>query len=222
MDSSYEGYVPHGGFENTLQQPFELRDIFQHFRKLRLNFNPPLENVAPTLSTATKLKSLCINVDGYGPRGPTIFKEIIGECEFPQLRSLILEGFTSTEAELLDFLHCSSHLQQLTLTNHRLGCGNNWESCTNGIKLALPTLKHIIVHALTSNFGGHSPIRHTQHCRRTEVQGFFFQGKENPFACAQGQDERTRVTFLITDDNNRPLGGEFRNELWMTSFREFH
>ena len=229
---SADGHVPRGGFDNTLQQPFALQEVFQHVRKLRLSFrlndHSVEKNIAQTLSIATNLRSLCILVGWdthrgrYRRGGPTAFKEIIGECEFPQLRSLILHGFTSTEAELVTFLRGSSHLQQLTLTYHRLAWDDKWESCANGIKIALPTLEHIFVDALVSNYNDYSVIHDDKHCSHTDIQGFFFQGKANPFICAPKTGERTRITFLTTDDANRPLGAQARDALWMSRYREFH
>ena len=163
------------------------------------------KHIAQTLSTATNLKSLCIMLNWAGyydmrctATGPTAFKEIIGECEFPQLRSLMLHAFISTEAELIGFLHSASHLQHLTLKHHKLRMKDNWESCANRIKIALPALEHIVVDDLGFNYDDHSRIRQTVHCSPTDVQGFFFQGKANPFACTQARDERIQLNFLVS------------------------
>ena len=204
------GYVPRGGFDNTLQQPFALQDIFQGFLKLRLRFHIKRsveDHIAQTLSTATNLKSLCIYSDkAYRPGGSTAFQEIFDKCEIPQLKTLILSGFDSTEAELVGFLRGSSHLQHLNLTQHTLRAKGKWESCANGIKVALPTIEQIIVNALISSGDDDYVDAHTHHCSCTDVQGFFFHGKANPFICAQTQDENVRVTFIIKNDNaNRPL-----------------
>ena len=215
-----------------MPQPFALQDIFQHLFKLQLGFrivNKSVEkHIAQTLSAATKLRSLCViaywntNHNRYRRGGPTAFQEIFGGCTFPQLSSLILEGFTSTEAELVKFLHGSSDLQQLTLTYHKLGWKDNWESCTNAIKLALPIIENIIVDDLTSNYDDHSLLYHVQHCSRTDIQGFFFQGKANPFTCEQIRDKRRRTTFVTTDNDKRPLGAWAKNASWMTCSCDFH
>ena len=197
--------VPRGGFDNTLQQPFALQDVFQHFRKLGLSFrivdNLVEKNISQILSAATKLTSLCVTVDWnankktYRLGGPTTFQEIFGECEFPQLRSLKLEGFDSTEAELVGFFRSSSHLQHLILMRHRLRAKGKWESWANEIKVALSSLKKIVVHILESSVDDHSLDTHTHRCSHTDVQGFFFHGKVNPFICARAQEENVSVTF---------------------------
>ena len=180
------------------------------------------KHIAQTLSAATKLKVLCINAhwdknhSRYRPGRPTKFQEILGECQFPQLRSLILQGFTSTERELVRFLRGSSYLQQLTFRCHKLEGKDNWESCTNEIKIALPTLEHISVDGLLSNYNDHSLPYHTHYCSRTDIQGFFFQGKANPFTCEQIRDERVCIILVATDDANR-----HHTTSWMTSYPEF-
>ena len=205
IDSGVAGCVPRRGFDNILQQPFPLHDIFQHFQKLRMGFyivNKSVEkHIAQTLSAATKLRSLCVvaywetNNSNDRRGGPTAFEEIFGECEFPQLSSLTIQGFTSTEAELLRFLRGSSCLKKLTLRCHMLGWKDEWEPCANEIKLALPKLEHIEVDDLISNHGGQVVAYHQHDCSDTDVQEFFFQGNANPFICAHTQDRSFRVTF---------------------------
>lgn len=218
MNSHHGGCVPRGGFDNTLQQPFALQDIFQHFRKLRLSFqlvnNSVEKHIARTLSAATKLKSLYITAHWdktdtrYMPGGSTAFQEILGGCDFPQLSSITLQGFTSTQTELIRFLRGSSNLQQLTLNYHMLGGKDEWEYCANGIKLALPNLEHIIINFLISNHGGRVVAYHKHRYSDTDVRGFFFQGKANPFICAHTQDQSFRVTFTseISEDSTWPPG----------------
>lgn len=180
------------------------------------------KHISQTLSAATKLKSLCViaHWEKYDnrcrPGGTTAFQEILSKCEFPQLRTLILHGFTSTEAELVGFLRGSSHLQQLTLTSHELRWNDKWESCANEIKIALPVLEHILVDALASNYNGYSPVHHfhNQYCCRKDVQGFFFQGKANPFVGAPKADKHTRITFVITDNEYRAREAQGREALW--------
>lgn len=150
---------------------------------------------------------------GYRPRGPSSFQEIFGECEFPQLRSLILNGFDSTEAELVAFLRSSSCLQYLTLTHHILRGEDRWESCANGIKIALPNLKHIIVNALISDNGGHV-FRATRYCNCTDVLEFFLQGGENPFMFPEAYHEWTRVAFVTEIDPPRWPRVWARNRSW--------
>ena len=213
LNPAYRGWVTRGGFDNTLQQPFALQDIFQHFRKLRLGFsivdNLVEKHIAQTLSTATNLKSLCVNAVwdgdedddlGYRPGGPTSFQEIVGECEFPRLKCLMLEGFDSTEAELVRFLRGSSHLQRLTLTHHILRGKDKWKSCANGIKIALPNLEHISVNALISDDGGQDFRYNTHYCSPPDVLGFFLQGRANPFVDAETQNEPNRIVFITVNE----------------------
>ena len=188
-------------------------------------------NIAQTLSTATNLKSLCVIAyrytyrdSRYRPGGPTAFQEIIGECAFPQLGSLILHGFDSTEAELVGFLRGSSRLQHLTLTHHNLRRKGRWDSCADGIKLALPSIEHILIDALVSDGGGNSHVEtHTHRCNYTDIQEFFFEGKANPFICAQTQDERINVAFLtVNSDASRTPGAPARDISWQASYLKFH
>ena len=191
-----------------------------------------MENhIAQTLSTATNLKSLCVIVklytyrdDIYRPGGVTAFQEIIGECKFPQLGSLILHGFDSTEAELVGFLRGSSRLQHLTLTQHNLRRKGRWDSCANGIKAALPSIEHILVDGLISDGGGNSYVEtHTHRCNYTDIQEFFFQGKANPFICAQTQGERFHVSFVTLNNGaNRTPGALARDTSWKASYLKFH
>ena len=188
-------------------------------------------NVAQTLSTAINLESLCIIVDGtsfgplveYRPGGPTAFQEILDDCKFPRLRSLILSGFDSTEAELIEFLGGSSDLQHLTLTHHALGAKEKWESCANKIKATLPSLENITVNALESGYRGPLVCVHTHTCSCTDVQEFFLQGEANPFSCAHKQDEGIRVAFITNvDDAYIAPGGRACNTLWKASYLKFH
>ena len=162
--------------------------------------------IAQTLSAATELKCLDVVVPRdhiYRPGGPKDFQEILGECKFPQLRSLILQGFNSTEGELVGFLRSSSYLQQLTLKSYKLEGKYKWESCMNGIKIALPTLQYISVDGLLSNYNNLGLPYHTHYCSRTDIHGFFFQGEANPFTCEEIRDERVRIILVTTDDANR-------------------
>ena len=188
-------------------------------------------NIAQTLSTATNLKSLCVIANAYKyrdsryrPGGPTAFREIIGECEFPQLGSLILHGFDSTEAELVGFLRGSSRLHHLTLTQHTLRRKGRWDSCANGIKVALPSIEHILVDTLISDGGGNSYVgTHTHRCNYTDIQEFFFEGKANPFIYAQIQDERIHESFVTVNNGaNRTPGALARDTSWKASYVKFH
>ena len=194
-----------------------LRDIFQHLAKLRLGFyiSEVVErNIAQTLSAATNLKSLYFHVMvdqvvddkmTCKPGRPTAFHEIFGICRFRQLRSLTLDGFDSNEAEFVEFLRSSSHLQHLTLMHHKLRAKGTWESWANEIKVALPSLEQVVVKILESNVDDHNVEIHTHGFSCTDVHGFFFQGKVNPFICPQTQEKRVRVKFVVDDDNtNRP------------------
>ena len=227
-----KGYIPRGGFDNTLQQPFSLQEIFQRFRKLRLGFRVNVDlvekHIAQMLSAATQLKLLCVtlwwdayNIGRYRRGEPTVFQEILGKCQFPQLRSLILGGFDSTEGELVGFLRGSSRLQHLTLTKHHLRKKGKWYSCADSIKVALPSLEHIFIDEVTSGaddvrFDG---INHVYSHR--DLWRYFFHGKANPFPRAQRRDERVHVRFIATDDANRPLEALAYSELW-ESYLKYH
>ena len=238
MDSFWNGYVPCGGFDNTLQQPFALRDIFQHFAKLRLGFFLISEvverNIAQTLSAATNLKSLYVtagwdidDLETCKPGRPTAFQEILGKCIFPQLTSLILSGFHSTSTELVRFIRGSSRLQHLTLAGHHLGRKGRWDSCANSIRIALPSLKHIVIDNVS--FGANKfrsdgfEKFHKRRYSHRALQGFFFQGKTNPFTCAEPQDERVRVIFLARfDDADHFPGVHAGIDVCHASYLEFY
>ena len=230
-----KGYVPRGAFDNTMQQPFALQDIFQYFRKLRLTFSMNRHKVdkqiAQTLSAATNLTTLCIIEDWLGRQGrkygagePSTFRKILGECVLPRLTSLIVTGLDSTEAELIEFLRGSSRLQHLTLTHHKLRGDKKWGSCANEIKDALPTLKRIILNALESGDGDdHFVHRHTHRYTRREVEDFFLQGKANPFICDHLEHEQAHVAFVTDlEDADRRRGVWTENALWRASYLEFH
>ena len=224
------GYVPRGGFDNTLQQPFSPQEIFQRFRKLRLGFrvndNLVEKDIAQTLSVATQLKLLCVvlywdphNVGRYRRERPTAFQEILDKCQFPQLRSLIIVGFDSTEGELVGFLRGSNRLQHLTLKKHHLREKGRWDSCADSIKVALPSLVHIFIDGVTSGaYDVGVDDMHDQFYSHRDLRGFFFQGKANPFTRPQTRDERTRITFVTTNYANRPLPGLTTSLLWKASY----
>ena len=73
----------------------------------------------------------------------------------------------------------------------------------------MPSLEQIVVNYLYFNVDDHNVEKHTHHCSCTDVQGFFFHRKVNPFVCAQTQKEHVRVRFVVDeddeDDANRPL-----------------
>ena len=203
--------------------------------KLRLGFSLfshiVERHIARTLSTATNLKSLCVTVerDTYdsmhcNPGRPTTLQEIFGECKFPQLRSLILDGFDSTGAELVGLLQGSSRLEHLTLTRHYLGSKGRWDSCANKIKVALPSLKHIVIDDVRSSADDFSYDDVHVHCySHRDVQEFFFQGKANPFVCSQTQDKGIRVKFIGRFGGADLFPGVYvGHTVWQASYLKFH
>ncbi len=194
-------YLPLGSFINTVHKPCELDLLFQSLTKLRLDLSidPDSENpedtscfqqgsVSLALSGAKSLQCLCIraelseNLEDYRPMTP--FQMILGTCQFPKLRSLILCSCDSTSEELLTFLEASKHLQQFTLIYHGLLSGN-WEQAADWMRNSL-TLEDIYLNDL---YGDWVPGRSVVDFDAKEyidyfghVQDFFLRHGPNPFS----------------------------------------
>ena len=122
-----KGHIPLRAFQPTFWNPFSLPKIVQNLTKLRLILSIdsfPLDSlnrcayvggyVARTLAAATGLESFFINFhwanDGDDDLGMTNFESILGGCQFPRLKSLILASFDSTAEELIRFFKTSKAL----------------------------------------------------------------------------------------------------------------
>lgn len=139
-------------------------------------------NVAKLLRSAINLESLSLLLlDDYSIPNDELFtlQEILGRCEFPKLRSLILPGFVSSEAELLRFLRPSKNLEYLTINCHILSEGT-WMRVADWIRASLPLLKHAGLEQLYGGFD--EPWASIEYMDFYENVGkFFFAQGENPF-----------------------------------------
>ena len=81
------------------------------------------QNIAKLLSSAVNLQSLLLDIDdqaGIIRPGYSTLREILGQCKFPKLRSLILAFFSSSDEELLRVLKDFTDLQHITMDGHDL------------------------------------------------------------------------------------------------------
>lgn len=155
-------YLPLRSFVSTVQKPCELNQMFQNLTKLPLNMliafrEPGFDDVlhvrsfeeglvSKALSSANNLRCLYITTrigDDYDEDNQTmtLFQVILGTCQFPKLKSLILVSLDSTMEELFKFLGASKQLQQLTLVDHELFSGS-WEQAADWIRSTL-TLEEV-------------------------------------------------------------------------------
>lgn len=177
-------------FDMKMQRPYELRNIFQSLKKLRLVLDDVSEpedpvdlegSVARALSAAKNLESLCIQLGGgtwnQFNKSVTAFGAILDKnCQFPKLRSLILSEFDSTQEQLLDFFDISNGLEQLTLQGHHLKSGT-WKEFATKTRESLLSLKDI---ELSFSYEG---WHHEEFCDCFgRVQDFFFRDGANPFS----------------------------------------
>ena len=123
----------------TARQSARLKSQFQSLKRLRLGLGKsPSENIydgsaiAKALTVAVNLESL--SIDGDFPFSttrrefpvPTIMSSLLGDCQFPKLKSLNLRFVNSRDDEFLDFLENSPGLIHLKLDNFYLEFGL-WE-----------------------------------------------------------------------------------------------
>ena len=192
--------LPFAHFFNPVQKPWDFGLLFQSLTKLRLNLSidPDPEypeetscfqqgGISLALSGAKSLQCLYIlatlgqNVDEYRPMTP--FQTILGTCQFPKLRSLILNSLDSTSEELLTFLEASKQLQQFTLIYHELLSGT-WEQTAGWMRTSL-TLEEIDLNGLYGGLVPHNPVADFDDEGYIDyfghVQDFFLRHGPNPF-----------------------------------------
>ena len=141
------------------RQSARLKSQCQSLKRLRLGLGKsPGENnyygttVAKALSVAVNLESL--SIDGDFPfrtttrelRPLTIVSSLLGDCQFPKLKSLKLRFVSSRDDELLDFLENSPGLIHLKLENFYLESGL-WERVLEIIRSTV-TLKSLRLHEI--------------------------------------------------------------------------
>ena len=161
---------------------------FRNLTKLRLSliedtehFTPGIDNVAKLLGNAINLESLSLDIsdDENPPTSSSLFQEILGQCKFPKLRSLILAFFTSSDEELLRLLSHSKKLEQITINCFTLATGS-WMRIADWIRASLPLLKHAELAHLYGGFDntvdedGYLDLY-------GDVGNFLFASGKNPF-----------------------------------------
>ena len=165
---------------------------FRNLTKLRLSLIGDTEqfdesryvhrNVAKLLSNAINLESLSLDIsDEKIPYNSTcsLFQDILGQCKFPRLRSLILAFFTSSDEELLRLLNHSTKLEQITINCFTLATGS-WMRVADWIRASLPLLKHAELAHLYGGFD--KPIYGDEYLDLYgDVDNFLFASGENPF-----------------------------------------
>ena len=138
-------------------------------------------NVAKLLSNAINLKSLSLDISDrrFRPRySCPLFQDILGQCKFPKLRSLILAFFASSDEELLRLLNHSKRLEQITLRHFTLTTGS-WMRVADWIRASLPLLKHAELTPVYGGFG--KPIDGLEYWDwYGDVDRFLFGSGENP------------------------------------------
>ena len=139
-------------------------------------------NVAKLLSSAINLQSLSLDLRDEAVVPETqhsTLKEILGQCKFPKLRSLILGFLVSSEAELLRLLRYSGSLEQLTIEGHELTEGS-WMRVADWIRASLPLLGYAGLNQLYGGFN--EPWEKTEYMDLYDHVGcFLFAQGENPF-----------------------------------------
>ena len=178
-------------FALTVPQLGDATCRFQALTKLRLalNVEPRFNiqgvpcaihpNLITLLSAAKNLQCLTLELnerDDFLYEPFSAVEAILGRCEFPHLKSIILAFFWSTEQDLLRLLYHSPKLEQLTLASHTLHEGS-WENILNTIRQTL-RLKSVRL----SSLEGGLPCNGSYYCDFFgDVNNFFFRGGENPF-----------------------------------------
>ncbi|KAM0803931.1 hypothetical protein BDR22DRAFT_818592 [Usnea florida] len=134
----------------TARQSARLKSHFQSLKRLRFGLGKsPGENnyygstIAKALSVAVNLESL--SIDGDFPFATTrreilpstIVSSLLGDCQFPKLKSLKLRFVSSRDDEFFDFLENSPGLIHLKLDNFYLESGS-WERVFEIIRSTLP------------------------------------------------------------------------------------
>ena len=168
---------------------------FQNLTKLRLSLIVDTEqfandvhtchvhrNVANLLSNAINLESLSLDLSEKGTvfsSSHLLFQDILGQCKFPKLRSLILASFTSSDEQLLRLLNHSRRLVRITINCFTLASGS-WMRVADWIRASLPLLKHAHLNQL---YGGlHKLLARDEYLDLYgDINDFLFASGENPF-----------------------------------------
>lgn len=182
-------------FSMSPQDLSQAMACFRNLTKLRLSLVSDIErfstnvdtfhvhrNVAKLLRSAINLESLSLDLfyeEGIPKHKYSTLQEILGQCKFPKLKSLILSFLTSSDEELLQLLEYSKNLEQITITYHTLTKGS-WMRVANWIRASLPLLKHVELNHLYRGFD--DPFERVEYQDLYgEFSDFLFAHGENPF-----------------------------------------
>ena len=224
--------LPLRSFVNTVQRPCEMDLLFRGLTTLQLDLHvEPGEpsigdsmddcsfregSVSQALSTMKSLQCLYIsakfgsNLEKYKPM--TLFQTILGTCQFPKLRLLVLSSIKSTMEELLSFLGSSKQLQRLTLYQHGLLSGT-WEKAVDWMRSSL-TLEVVEIDRICGGWEPDSPMIHRGPYRDCfgHVQDFFLRHGPNPFSketlAARKKDLGIEIDFIRWPGDMSPAAEE--------------
>ncbi|KAL9133873.1 MAG: hypothetical protein Q9175_004946 [Cornicularia normoerica] len=142
------------------------------------------KDVAKALATARNLECLYISLpDDFedtlqDPDSPRTFDAILGGCQYPKLKSLVLECFDANEAELLGFLKCSTKLEALYMHDVNLISGS-WERIADELRRVMHPKEVELSCLRQDNWAAF--VYHTSPSSIRDVGEFFLRQGENPF-----------------------------------------
>lgn len=215
---------------NSTQKPVKyVRDRLGMLTKLHLQISvdtaDPTEeasylrcDVAKLLSEARNLEDLwlCANLpdntyeslDWYGPIPFGSLECFLGDCQLPKLRSLILQNFQASEAEISALLNGLPRLQTLFFSAFALTAGS-WERVAHRMR-RIPNLKKILLHWLRG-FARQNPADAADDwlaSNRPTIDDFFFRGGENPFT----PEAMARLRY--EERERRLRGWRYEGDVW--------
>ncbi|KAL8764774.1 MAG: hypothetical protein Q9209_007883 [Squamulea sp. 1 TL-2023] len=136
-------------FNTTPAQVRRTVNVFAGLTKLHLSLalhGRRFDDKTPTplmqmLRQAMHLQSLTITeITGAKPTSKLV--KLLGDCKYPEMTSLILDNFRSSEEELLSFILPSKNLKHLHLVAYKLSPGS-WENVTRTLKNEMPYLNYV-------------------------------------------------------------------------------
>lgn len=141
-----------------------IRERFATLKKLRLDFRQSEGNsedddiylrggIASALSNAKNIEHLYIRgIKILWKAQPDFnlfsFRHILGNCQFPKLKILMLDSFILPENEFVDLLRGSEHLEILRMKNVNLRYSETWQGIAIALQQTLPALHHIVIQFL--------------------------------------------------------------------------
>ncbi|KAL8947752.1 MAG: hypothetical protein Q9222_006002 [Ikaeria aurantiellina] len=148
-----------GVFDRMLSKTVETVDIVKSLTRFHLHLHMrsvgafgthPEHSIAGVLRQVTQLKVLSISIDPEGAQND--LTAVLDGCKFPNLQVCILEGFSSTVKEILQFVLGCKRLTHLYLFFHNLNPAafyvwetkaHLWNQLAKDLRERSPTLKSI-------------------------------------------------------------------------------